>query len=127
MKKYPLDKIEKDLDVLKILMQRASGLSPQEYQKRVKVENTIADIVYEYPTKDRNGFMHEEIDALLEKLKEIFPKNADKLNQENFCEKLGVCTQMLNENNESITYHCDVAKAIKQIVSNRKEYSWEWD
>jgi hypothetical protein len=77
----------------------------------------ITNIVYSYPTKYEYGFTASEIKKLISEY---------EINEDNFNTALGVNTCMMIDN-EIITYHCDIEKALFCVVENRTENSFEWD
>lgn len=77
----------------------------------------ITNIVNKYPVKYEYGFTSEEIKNLL--------KEYD-LNPESFYNALGINTCMIIDG-QTITYHCDIEKALFCVVENRNQNIWEWD
>lgn len=74
--------------------------------------------IYKYPTKSEYGFTDKEIKELLT----LFPN----INMEKFNDALMGNTCMIIDN-EIITYHCDIDKAIRCGVENRNLTQAEWD
>ena len=88
-------------------------------KKNIKQLNSknIKEIIDNYPTRYKEGFMGAEINSFLEEY------NLDK---EKFYEKLGINTVMVI-GGETITYHCDIATALFCLIENRDKHLWEWD
>lgn len=78
----------------------------------------IHDLVYNYETKHEYGFVKSEIEDIL--------NNFPEMNMEKFNSALFGNTCMIIDN-EIITYHCDIEKALYCGIENRDLYSWEWD
>ncbi len=78
----------------------------------------IKEKVYNFKTKYKEGFIQSEIETLL--------KDYPKINIEKFNNALMGNTCMLI-NDEIITYHCDIEKALLCGIENRELRSWEWD
>jgi hypothetical protein len=74
-------------------------------------------VVNNFPVKYEYGFTASEINTLLTEY---------DLNEDLFYQKLGVNTCMVIEG-QTITYHCDIEKALFCLVENRDEDLWEWD
>jgi len=77
----------------------------------------IEKIVYEYPTKNQEGFIYTEIKQLL---------TEHNLDEEVFYEALGVNTCMVIDG-QTVIYHCDIAKAFCCVVEDRDQTFEEWD
>lgn len=77
----------------------------------------IEKIVYEYPTKYQEGFVRKEIKQLL---------TEHNLDEDAFYKALGVNTCMVMDG-QTVTYHCDIAKAFYCVVENRDQTLEEWD
>lgn len=67
------------------------------------MKKSVFDIVYNYPTKYREGFTNSEIEEVL--------KNFPNLNRKFYDNTLYGTTCMMIDN-EMITYHCDIENAI---------------
>jgi len=67
------------------------------------MKKSVFDIVYNYPTKYREGFTNSEIEEVL--------KNFPNLNREFYNNALYGTTCMMIDN-EMIIYHCDIENAI---------------
>ncbi len=80
----------------------------------------LEKIVYEYPTKNKEGFIEEEMDALLSR----FPK--DQLNMDKWYGAMMGNTCMMRDG-KFINYHCDVLLALKCALENREPTIFEWD
>jgi len=77
----------------------------------------ITNIVNQFPVKYEYGFTASEINTLLTEY---------DLNEDLFYQKLGVNTCMVIEG-QTITYHCDIEKALFCLVENRDQNFLEWD
>ena len=80
--------------------------------------NNIAEKVYDFKTKYKEGFTDSEIKTLLNSFPNI---NIEKFNdalEGNTC---------LVINKEIVRYHTDIEKALYCGLENRNLYSWEWD
>lgn len=74
--------------------------------------------VYNYKTKNKEGFVQSEINDLL--------KSYPDINMEKFNDALYGITCMRIDN-ETVIYHCDVEKALNCGIENRNLYVNEWD
>lgn len=79
---------------------------------------TIKEKVYEFKTKNKEGFVQSEIDALLKGFANI---NLDKFNQS----LNGITCMMIND--EIVIYHTDIINALNCGVDNRLLDESEWD
>ena len=79
----------------------------------------LSDLVYNYPTKQKAGFIASEEKDLLSKFSDI---NMGKYN-----EAMTGNTCMLDENDGVITYHCDILKALRCGIENREIMWFEFD
>jgi hypothetical protein len=83
-----------------------------------EVKINLEKIVYDFPTKNVEGFTGEEQRELLT----LFPK----INMAEYNDALSCVTgQMID--NEFITYHNDIVTALKCGLENRKPKIHEWD
>lgn len=74
--------------------------------------------VYNFPTKHKEGFVQDEIDILL--------KDYPDINMNKFHNALmGITCMLIND--EIVTYHCDIEKALRCGIDNRDLRIWEWD
>ena len=87
-------------------------LSNEDYKK-------LEDRVYNYPTKNKQGFILEEKEELLSHYKGI---NTDK-----FYDALMGNTCMVSPEGQTIMYHCDIFKALVCGLENRHLTAEEWD
>lgn len=80
----------------------------------------IHNLVYNYKTKNKEGFISSEQKELLK----LFPSiNIDKYNK-----ALNHVTCMMdNETNEFIIYHCDIENALICGIEDRDLNIAEWD
>jgi hypothetical protein len=79
----------------------------------------LQDKVYNYPTKNKMGFLMVEVEQLLSE----FPD----CNREKFDNALRGVTCEGDENGNSIIYHCDIEKALICGLENRNLRYYEWD
>ena len=84
--------------------------------KKITSKN-ITNVVNNFPVKYEYGFTASEINTLLTEY---------DLDEDLFYQKLGVNTCMVIEG-QTITYHCDIEKALFCLVENRDENFLEWD
>lgn len=84
--------------------------------KKITSKN-ITNVVNNFPVKYEYGFTASEINTLLTEY---------DLDENLFYQKLGVNTCMVIEG-QTITYHCDIEKALFCLVENRDENFLEWD
>lgn len=85
---------------------------------RIKFNENIYNIVYNYQTKYKHGFIRSEIQEILD----MFPN----INKSKFDDALFGITAMIIDNN-MIIYHCDIEKALHCGLENRELRSYEWD
>ena len=78
----------------------------------------IREKIYNFKTKNKEGFVQSEIDMLLKDYPDI---NLDKLNSA----LRGITCMMVD--NETVIYHCDIEKALCCGIENRNLRTWEWD
>mgnify|MGYP001549494929 FL=1 len=78
----------------------------------------IREKIYNFKTKNKEGFVQSEIDMLLKDYPDI---NLDKLNSA----LRGITCMMVD--NETVIYHCDIEKALRCGIENRNLRTWEWD
>lgn len=79
----------------------------------------LSGLVYNYPTKHKEGFIATEEKDLLSK----FPN----INMEKYNNAMTGNTCMLNEEDGIIMYHCDILKALNCGIENRDLTIYEWD
>jgi len=78
----------------------------------------LEELVYNYKTKNKEGFIHTEV---LEILK-LFPTT----NKDKFFDALrGITCMMIG--GEIVTYHCDIVTALNCGLENRNVTLSEWD
>ena len=82
------------------------------------MKKSVFDIVYNYPTKYREGFTKSEIEEVL--------KNFPNLNREFYNNALFGTTCMMIDN-EMITYHCDIENAIICGLKGTNIGGIKWD
>ena len=78
----------------------------------------IREKVYNFKTKNKEGFVQSEIDMLL--------KDYPDINMNKFNSALRGITCMMVDN-ETVIYHCDIEKALRCGIENRNLRTWEWD
>ena len=78
----------------------------------------IREKVYNFKTKNKEGFVKGEIDMLL--------KDYPDINMNKFNSALRGITCMMVDN-ETVIYHCDIEKALRCGIENRNLRTWEWD
>ena len=82
------------------------------------MRNNISKKVYDFKTKNKEGFVQSEIQTLLDDYPDI---NMDKFNDA----LMGItCMQIYGE---MVIYHCDIEKALLCGVENRNLRNEEWD
>jgi len=86
-------------------------LTNEEYKK-------LEDLVYNYPTKNKEGFVWEEQNKLLEQFPDI---NIDKFN-----DVLTGITCIMAEG-QLVIYHCDILQALVCGIEGRDQTIEEWD
>ena len=77
----------------------------------------IKELIEEYPTKNKEGFIHSEIMEII--IKYGIPSDT-------FFDALGVNTCMMIDG-DMVTYHCDIMTALYCVVEGREKHPWEWD
>ena len=85
--------------------------------KFIQMES-IRKRVYEFKTKNKEGFVQSEIDVLLKEYPNI---NMDKFDSA----LMGITCMQIN--NELVIYHCDIESALRCGIENRNLRSWEFD
>ena len=78
----------------------------------------LEDLVYNYPTKNKEGFIWEEQNKLLEQFPDI---NIDKFNSV----LTGITCIMAD--GHLVIYHCDILQALVCGLENRNQTVAEWD
>lgn len=78
----------------------------------------IYNTVYNYPTKNKEGYTPKEIEDLL--------KSFPTVDKDKFSATLGVHTVMIKDK-EVVTYHNDIFYAIQAVLENRDLNAFEWD
>jgi len=82
--------------------------------------NEIRDHVYNYPTKNKEGFLPVEEEEVLKSYPEINIEKYDSAMHGNTC-------MIESESGQIIMYHCDVLQAIICGLENRELRVEEWD
>ena len=94
-------------------------MKKEEDDKRA-FNQKLYDLVYNYPTKNKSGFVNEEQQALID----MFPKmNMDKYWNAQQC----VTCMMDEKTKQFIIYHCDVLLSLKCGLEDRDPTVAEWD
>ena len=78
----------------------------------------IREKVYNFKTKNKEGFVQSEIDMLL--------KDYPDINMNKFNSALRGITCMMVDN-ETVIYHSDIENALRCGIENRNLRTWEWD
>ena len=95
-------------------------IKKQEEEEKRTFNKKLYDLVYNYPTKNKSGFVSSEQEELLKQ----FPN----INKEKYYNALcGITCMMDKETNGFIIYHCDILTALHCGLENRKMYTYEWD
>ena len=79
----------------------------------------LRELVYNYPTKHKQGFIASEMEEILSK----FPG----INIEKYNNAMMGNTCLLDENDGIITYHCDLLTALSCGIENRNAKPYEFD
>jgi len=79
----------------------------------------LHSLVYDWPTKHKQGFIQSEIDELLSRF--------DNLHMDKWHDAMMGNTCMLDEEDGFITYHIDVLTALRCAIDNRKQTWLEFD
>jgi len=74
--------------------------------------------IYNFKTKNKEGFVKDEIEKLLEKYSNI--------NKEKFNDALCGIT-CIKIDDEFVIYHCDIEKALRCGIENRNLHGYEFD
>jgi hypothetical protein len=77
----------------------------------------LEQAVYGFKTKNKEGFTSSEMQEIVKK----FEVDKDKFNK-----ALGTNTCIMIDG-EVITYHCDVASALHQVLTNKPQHPFDWD
>jgi hypothetical protein len=92
----------------------------KEIEEKRTFNKKLYDLVYDYPTKHKEGFISSEQQELLKQFPEI--------NMEKFSDALcGITCMMDEETGGFIIYHCDILTALRCGLENRNINSYEWD
>jgi hypothetical protein len=79
----------------------------------------LDDKIYNYPTKNKMGFLMVEVEQLLSE----FPD----CNRDKFDNTLRGLTCVADENKNAVIYHCDILKALICGLENRNLRSYDFD
>jgi hypothetical protein len=93
-------------------------LIKQEEDKKT-FNKKLEDLVYNYPTKNKEGFINEEQQVLIA----MFPE----MNMDKYWGAQNHITCMMDENGKFIIYHCDVLLSLRCGLENRDVTIAEWD
>jgi len=87
---------------------------------KIKMNETenIREKVYNFKTKNIQGFIKTEIDTLL--------KDYPNINMDMFDDALMGIT-VITVNKEIVIFHCDIEKALRCGIENRSLRIGEWD
>lgn len=85
----------------------------------MKKQQSVHDIIYNFPTKHEQGFTTFDIQCLLA---DYFPQYSS----DDLSEKIGVVTCMKIDD-EFIIYHEDIINALYCLFENRELNLTEWD
>jgi len=92
------------------------------YDDIIKIPKYLSEVldkkVYEFKTKNKEGFTNNEINILV--------KHFPNINMDKFNDALSGITCILIDG-ESVIYHDDIYKALRCGLENRGLYTWEWD
>jgi hypothetical protein len=80
--------------------------------------NDLRDEVYNFKTKNKEGFVQSEIDALIKEHIGINMKRFNDAMMGNTC---------LMRDGELVIYHCDVLTALRCGLENRDMHPYEFD
>lgn len=78
----------------------------------------IHDLVYNFRTKYKEGFVHEEVIKIFNMFKNI---NEDKFNDALY----GITVMVID--GETVIYHCDIELALACGLNNRERTEAEFD
>lgn len=93
-------------------------LKKKETEKRA-FNKKLYDLVYNYPTKYKEGFIDDEQKELLKQ----FPN----INMDKYYDALTGITCMRDDDGKFIIYHCDILTALRCGIENRNMTVTEWD
>jgi len=82
------------------------------------MKNKLRDLVYNYKTKYKEGFIDCEIEELLSK----FPN----INMDKYYDAM-MCNTCMLVDNDVIRYHCDILVGLRCGLENREITTFEWD
>jgi len=102
---------------LQILTIKENNLKDRSKRIRKLTSKNVENFIYEYPTKNKEGFVGSEIKFILDKY---------KIDEDKFFEALGVNTCMMI-GGEFVTYHCDILKGLRCVIEKREQTFEEWD
>jgi GTP1/Obg family GTP-binding protein len=72
----------------------------------------IKDAVYNFATKNKEGFIQDEIDEILK----LFPN----INLQEFYDSMIGVTCIADKDNNTIIYHCDIEYALHNALRKNK-------
>ena len=78
----------------------------------------LEKLIYEYPTKYKEGFIAAEIQELLKKFPEIHMEKYNDAMMGNTCMVI---------DGQTIIYHCDVLTGLRCCIEDRDIRLSEWD
>jgi len=92
----------------------------KQEKERKAFNEKLYDLVYNYPTRNKEGFVNEEQQILIA----MFPK----MNMDKYWDAQSHITCMMEEKTgQFIIYHCDVLTALRCGLENRDMHAHEWD
>jgi len=94
-------------------------MAKKELTTKEKLYREIDNIVDNYKTKHKEGFIQEEIIDIV--------KNYPNFNWDKFNDAMMGNTCMMSEDGEFINYHCDVRTGLLCGIENRNITLGEWD
>jgi len=79
----------------------------------------LKELIYNFKTRNKEGFVQSEIDQLLTKFPDI---NMDKFNN-----ALNGITCIMDDIGDLVIYHVDVLHALQCGIDDRELEFFEWD
>jgi len=79
----------------------------------------LKELIYNFKTRNKEGFVQSEIDQLLTKFPDI---NMDKFNN-----ALNGITCIMDDTGDLVIYHVDVLHALQCGIDDRELEFFEWD
>lgn len=88
--------------------------------KRVLCDKCLADMVYKWPTKHKQGFNRRDENRILATI------GKENLNTERYIDALHGITSMVIDG-DLIIYHDDILTALRVAMEDRRIRTHEWD